>query len=552
MIEKREGLISVWALTAGVLFLTGAGNPPNDGKSACIQFEDVTERAGLKLEVPPSSDKHYIMESTGGGVAFLDYDGDGWLDVYLVASQTVEGVEQAQIFSNRLYHNNGNGTFSDVTEQAGLASRSWGMGVSVADFDKDGHVDIYLTNFGPNILYRNKGDGTFTDVTEKAGVGDPRYSASSAWGDYDGDGHLDLFVANYVEIPKEGKEEYCLFKNQPVQCGPRGFPGARNTLYRNHGDGTFTDVSIESGVDDEHGYYGLGAVWADFDNDADLDLYVANDTHPNYLYWNQGHGKFVEAGLISGVAVDSSGRAQAGMGVAVGDYDNDGNLDLSVTNFSEDSNSLYRNLGIGAFEERAFPAGIGKPSFPYVGWGTFFADFDQDGWKELFAVNGHVYPQADRISGLQYQQPCLLFQNLRNGEFADITARAGAALTIRRSHRGAALGDYDNDGDQDLLLMDIDDGPVLLENRTAGQGNFLRIKAPVGSRIIVESGGHRQIDEIRASGSYLSASEQVAHFGLGAASLADRVTVRLAGGKTLVRENVRANQTLVIPANVQK
>ncbi|MCI0628006.1 MAG: CRTAC1 family protein [Acidobacteria bacterium] len=539
---------SWWCVWLGVLIIpTGA-----EHSGPRIYFEDVTEKSGLKLERVFSPDKKYIIEGTGGGVAFLDYDNDGWLDVYLINTPTVESFKSNRVFPNRLYRNNRDSTFTEVSERAGVAFRGWGMGVCVADYDKDGDSDVYLTNYGPNALYRNNGDGTFSEVTSKAGVGDPRYSSSCGWADYDGDGDLDLFVANYVELdlnhlPEFGKGKYCLYKMLEVHCAPGALKGASDTLYRNNGDGTFTDVSKEAGVSDERGYYGLGVAWADLNDDGYPDLYVANDTNPNYVYLNQGNGTFRELGLLSGASLDSNGNARAGMGIAIGDYDNDGQLDVGVTNLSSEAYALFRNKGSGGFEDVAFQTGIGKVTLPYVGWGTFFADFDNDGWKDWFGANGHVYPQVDQIDvGTKYRQSCLVFRNLRNGAFTDVTAESGRDVNTPRSHRGAGLGDYDNDGDLDILVMDLDGGPVLLENRSVPQGNYLRVKAPVGSRVTLEAGGLKQMDEIRASGSYQSACEQVAHFGIGNAPVVDRLVVRFPNGRTKTLDKVKANELLTI------
>ena len=520
--------------------------------AAPIHFEDVTATTGLSLERVVSQDKRYIVETTGGGVAFLDYNNDGWMDVYLTNCPTVESSRAKRFLPNRLYRNNGNRTFSDVSKEAGVDFRGWSMGVSVADYDADGDEDLYLTNFGPNVLYRNNGDSTFSDVTQRARVGDARYSTSSGWSDYDGDGDLDLFVANYVELdieklPAFGQGRYCIYQTLQVLCGPNGLKGAGDSLYRNNGDGTFTDVSEKAGVADLRGYYGMGVAWGDFDNDGDADLYVANDTNPNYLYWNQGDGTFREAGLLSGAAVDANGKARAGMGIAVGDYDNDGRLDISVSNFSGEANALYRNQGSALFSDQAISAGIASPTIPSLGWGTFFGDFDNDGWKDLFVSNGHVYPQVESVDiGTRYRQRCLLFRNLGSGKFLDLTTSAGTALGELRAYRGAAQGDFDKDGDLDILVMDLDGGPHLFENRIANGGRFLRVKAPVGSRVVVETDGGKQIDEIRASGSYQSASELVVHFGLGKAQQANRVTVRFPNGHSRSFDNVKANQMLSV------
>ncbi|MCI0336209.1 MAG: CRTAC1 family protein [Acidobacteria bacterium] len=517
----------------------------------------MSDRAGLRLERIVATEKRYLIETMGGGVAFIDYDQDGWLDIYLTNSPTVQSFKSGRLPANRLYRNSHDGTFSDVSEKAGVAFRGWCMGVSVADYNNDGYPDLYLTNFGPNVLYRNNGDGTFTNVTKQAGPGDARWSTSSGWADYDGDGHLDLFVAGYVEyeldrLPEFGRGRYCLYKSLEVLCGPRGMMGAGDTLYRNNGDGTFTDVSRKAGVADERGYYGLGVAWGDLDDDNDQDLYVANDTQANYLYLNQGGGIFREAGLLSGAALDANGKARAGMGIAVGDYDRDGKLDIGVTNFSDEAYALFRNQGSANFIDMAFPTGIGRVSLPYLGWGMFFGDFDNDGWSDLFAANGHVYPQVDRIDiGTRYKQRCLIYRNLGPAGFADVTSDAGVGINTPRAHRGAALGDYDNDGDLDILILDLDGNPVLLENRSQPQGNYLRVKAPVGSRITIIAAKLKQMDEVRASGSYQSASEQIAHFGLGNTQIIESLMVRFPNGKTKTLTDVKVNQLLTINQEVR-
>lgn len=536
-------LSGMWAMCLAVLqivlhvFAAQQGSP--------IQFVDVTEKSRLRIERIISPEKRHLIETMGGGVAFIDYDGDGKLDVYLTNNPTIASFREGKIPSNRLYRNSGDGTFVDVTEKSGAGYRGWSFGVSVADYDNDGDADIYLTNFGPNVLYRNNGDGTFTDVTARAGVGDSRWSSSSGWVDYDSDGDLDLFVANYVDfdlskLPEFGKGRFCSYRSLEVLCGPRGMKGAGDSLYRNNGDGTFTDVSAKAGVADSAGAFGLGVAWLDVDDDGDQDLYVTNDTQANYLYINQGDGTFRDAGLLSGAALDSNGKARAGMGIAVGDYDRDGKLDIGVTNFSDEGYALFRNLGRGEFVDAAQSAGLLPGTLPYLGWGMFFADFDQDGWTDLFASNGHVYPQVDNAQvGTRYRQRYLVFRNLGKGRFVEVAGEA-----VPRAYRGAAIGDFDNDGDQDILMMDLDGGPVLLENRTEGKGNYLRVKAPVGSRITLESGSDRWIDEIRASGSYESASEQIAHFGVGRMVTINKVTVRFPGGKMRTVTDIKANETL--------
>jgi hypothetical protein len=539
-------------LPASLLFLLVCFGPSLAQRTVApaIYFEDATARSGLKLERITIAEKRYLIETMGGGVAFIDYDNDGWLDVYLTNAPTIESFKAKRLPSNRLFRNNRDGTFADVSDKAGVAFQGWTMGASVADYNNDGWSDLYLTNFGANLLYHNNGNGTFSDVTAQAGVGDARWSASSGWGDYDGDGDPDLFVANYVEydlrqLPEFGRGRYCLFRSLEVLCGPRGMRGAGDALYRNNGDGTFTDVSKQAGVSDERGHFGLGCAWGDLDNDGDQDLYVANDTQANYLYLNQSNGTFKDAGLLAGAALDANGKARAGMGIAVGDYDRDGRLDLGVTNFSDEAYALFHNDGAGLFSDRAVAAGIGRATLAYLGWGMFFGDFDNDGWLDLFAANGHVYPQVDRAElGTKYRQRCLLFRNLGRGSFADVTATAGASINTPRAHRGAALGDYDNDGDLDILLLDLDGQAVLLENRSPARGRYLRVKAPVGTRVTIEAGGLRMLDEIRASGSYQSASEQVAHFGLGEVQTIERVTARFTNGATKTFTGVKADQTL--------
>lgn len=548
---------------------SGVAGRAGEGDEGRIRLLDVTKQAGLAIERVVAKEKKHLIETMGGGVAFIDFDGDTRLDIYLTNAPTVESYKAGRMYSNRLYRNLGDGRFEDVSRRAGVDYRGWSMGVSVADYDGDGREDIYLTNFGPNVLYRNNGDGTFSDVTAKAGVGLGGWSSSSGWADYDNDGDLDLFVAGYVaydlnDLPEFGRGKYCLYRSLEVLCGPRGMRGERDALYRNNGDGTFSEVGARAGVGDERGAYGLGVAWFDLDDDGDQDLFVANDTHPNYLYINQGDGTFREAGLLSGAALDLNGKARAGMGVAVGDYDRDGKIDLGVTNFSDEGYALFRNLGGGEFTDAAAEAGIFRPSLPYLGWGMIFADFDQDGWPDLFAANGHVYPQVDAKSmGTSYRERCLLFRNLGRGRFGEVAAEAGSGMDVARAHRGAAVGDYDGDGDQDVLVMDLDGGPVLFENRSAGQGSYLRVKAPVGSRIVVEAAGMILTGEVLSSGSYQSASEHVAHFGLGdlgvrsaqkrerakeaeGAATIERVTVRLPSGRKKVLTGVRVNQTILI------
>src|SRR5438477_3260859 len=376
-----------------------------------VQFTDVTDQAGIKFKHVSSPEKKYIVESMSGGVALFDYDNDGYLDIYLVNSLTVDMVKSKQKTRSTLYHNNGDGTFTDVTDKAGVGDIGWGMGVTIGDYNNDGWDDIYVTCLGPNHLLRNNGNGTFTDVTQKAGVGDPRWSTGAAFVDYDNDGKLDLFVSNYVDfdvnnLPEFGKGRTCQFKGVPVQCGPRGLKGAGDSLFHNNGDGTFSDVSKKAGVSDTSGFYGLGVAWADFDQRGVQDIYVADDSVPNYLYRANKDLTFTDVGMPSGTAVNGDGSEQGSMGIAVGDYLHTGYPGIFVTNFADEYNTLYLNHGRYNFEDVSYAAGVAIPSVPYVGWGTGFADFDNDGWLDLLVANGHVYPQIDSLpSGAHYRQP---------------------------------------------------------------------------------------------------------------------------------------------------
>ncbi|MGH9935978.1 MAG: CRTAC1 family protein, partial [Blastocatellia bacterium] len=463
-----------------------------------------------------------------------DFDNDGRLDIYLVNSYTVEAALAKKARPPAaLYRNLGNGKFEDVAAKAGVADPGWAMGVSVADYDNDGDDDLYVTCFGPDKLYRNLGAGRFEDVTGKAGVSDARFSAGAAWGDYDRDGDLDLFVANYVDfklddLPQFGKGKLCQYRNLPVQCGPRGLPGAGDRLYRNNGDGTFTDVSSQAKVDDPNGFYGLGVMWTDFDDDGWPDIYVANDATPNYAYRNNHDGSFTEMGLALGVAVDENGVEQGSMGVSIGDYDRDGRFDLIVTNFAEQYNTIYRKNADGSFTDVSRATKTAEASMPYVGWGVKFFDYDNDSWLDLLVVNGHVYPQIEgAFPGGEYRQRKLFYRNLRNGGFADISNDVGEAVKERRASRGAAFGDYDEDGDVDVIVNDLDGPPMLLRNDGGSKaGNWISLKLvgtksnrnAVGAKVELKSGGLTRIDEVHAGDSYLSHSDWRLHFGLGKAA----------------------------------
>jgi enediyne biosynthesis protein E4 len=551
-----------WLAVAGWLALVHAQKKP----AAPVTFTDATQAAGIRFSSASAPDKKYIVESMNGGVAFFDFDNDGRLDLYLVNSYSV-----AAALANKprppaaLYRNLGNGKFEEVAAKAGVADPGWAMGVAVADYDNDGDDDLYVTCFGANTLYRNNGKGAFENVTAKAGVGDPRFSTGAAWGDYDRDGDLDLFVANYVDfkladLPQFGKGELCRYRNIEVQCGPRGLPGAGDTLYRNNGDGTFTDVTKQAQVEDASGYYGLGVVWTDFDDDGWPDIFVANDATPNYAYRNNHDGTFTETGLALGVAVDDNGVEQGSMGISLGDYDRDGRLDLIVTNFAEQYNTIYRKQTDGSFSDVSRATKTAEVSLPYVGWGVKFFDADHDGWLDLLVVNGHVYPQIEgAYPGGQYRQRKLFYRNLGDGTFADLSNQAGAALQERRASRGAAFGDYDEDGDVDVIVNDLDGPPMLLRNEyleTSGPqaGHWLKLQLTgtksnrnaVGARVEVKAGGLTQLDEVRAGDSYLSHSDWRLHFGLGKAGVVDEIVVRWPSGKIEKLTKVAANRVVKI------
>jgi hypothetical protein len=575
-INKQTGLRPV-AWTIALCGLIGPpGSPraesestqkPND--TARGQFVDIADASGLSAvhQLGGSPGKKYILETTSSGVALFDYDGDGWLDVYFVNGGSLEIVcGQKPPVNHRLFRNKRDGAFEDVTEKANVGGNgAWGMGVAVADYDNDGRDDLYVTNFGPNVFYHNNGDGTFTDVTAKAAGGDPRYATGAAFGDYDGDGDLDLFVANYVELdlnhlPEPGGKNiegsnFCFYRGVPVMCGPRGLKGAGDTLYRNNGHGTFTDVSKKAGVDDPKGYYGFQPIWCDFDNDGDLDLYVANDSTPNYLYLNNGDGSFKEVGYPAGVAVNEEGREQASMGVAAGDYDGEGLMDVYVTNFSDDTNTLYPHDGQANFTDVTFQSGQGEVTLPPLGWGTAFFDFDNDGDVDLFAANGHVYPEVDKHDfGMTDKQRNLLFENDGRGKFAEIGRESGPGLAVVKCSRGAAVGDIDNDGDLDLVVNNLDDTPTVLRNDGGNRNHWIAFKLigsksnrrAINARVRVRAGERWQTGEVFSGSSYLSQNDFRVHSGLGRATKVDEVEIRWPSGTQTRLQDVKANQFLTV------
>jgi enediyne biosynthesis protein E4 len=530
-----------------------------------ISFSDVARSSGINFHLTCGSpEKRYIMETMCGGVAVFDYDNDGWMDIYLVNGSTLADISAGKCNQGKLYHNNHDGTFTDVTAKAGLTHCGWGFGAAVGDYDNDGWEDLYVTYLNGGVLYHNNHDGTFTDVTAKAGVGNTgNWGTSAAFGDYDGDGNLDLYVANYVDLdldhlPAFGQGPFCQYRGIPVSCGPRGLKGGRDRLYHNNGDGTFTDVTEKLNID-PGSYYGLGVLWLDYDQDGCLDLLVADDSSPSLLYHNNCHGGFEEVGTQAGVAYSADGREQAGMGVDTADYDNDGWPDIAKTNFSDDTNNLYHNDHNGEFTDMAGPAGFGPISIPFLGFGVKFADFDNDGWPEIFVANGHVNPQVDQHSfGVTYAERPLLFHNLQNGKFAEIGEHSGAALARRYVGRGLAAADFLNRGTEDLLMTVLDGSPLLLRNETAGSAHWLRIKTigsrsnrdGFGARVQIKAGGLTQTAEVRANSSFESASDPRLHFGLGKADRVDEITIRWPSAKVERFGPERADQELDIKEGV--
>jgi enediyne biosynthesis protein E4 len=533
--------------------------PDKSQPASTIHLSDITTASRIAFEHTTSPEKKYLIESMPGGVLLLDYDGDGWLDIYFTNAPSIDMALHKQRARSVLYRNNHDGTFTDVTDKAGVGYPCWAMGGGVGDYNNDGWPDILVTCEEGIVLYRNNGDGTFTDVTKQARLTDPRWSTGAAFGDYDGDGFLDLMITRYVEfdldhLPQFGVGPTCHFRGIAVQCGPRGMKGLGDSLYHNNGDGTFTDVSKVGGVEDARGYYGLGVVWSDLNGDGRPDIFVADDSTPNYLYRNDGNGHFTDVSYISGTAVSEDGGEMAGMGVAVCDYNHTGRFSIYITNFEDQSNSLYRNDGNLAFTESATAAGIGAITVPYLGWGTGCVDFDNDGWPDIFVVNGHVYPQVDALAaGSKYRERKLLFQN-RGGSFIDVSDVAGQALRIPQPSRGAAFGDLDNDGRIDVVVENIDGPPLVLHNESVSTNHWITLqllgtksnRLAIGARVQITSGGVSQIDEVRSGGSYLSQNDLRVHFGLGATDKVERLEIRWPSGVSETLQNVAADRFYTI------
>ncbi len=533
------------SLPACLIVLLAAAASPADGPPR-FGFENVARQAGLTATTVFGGQRTntYLLETTGCGAALFDYDGDGWLDVFLVNGTTLEGAPKGQEPTSHLYRNRKDGTFEDVTARAGLAISGWGQGACAGDYDNDGHEDLFVTSYGQDRLFRNRGDGTFADVTTRAGFARSRtrWGVGCALLDYDRDGRLDVFVANYIDLdlktaprPDSG---LCRYKGIKVACGPPGLPGGKNALYRNRGDGAFEDVSERAGITRAAGTYGLGVSTLDFDDDGWTDLYVANDSNPATLYRNQRDGTFTDVASTAGCAFSQDAKPQAGMGVGIGDYDRNGTMDIFKTNFAGDTSTLYANTGQGFCEDRTFAAGIGVNT-RWLGWGTSFVDLDNDGWLDLFLVNGHVYPEVWQLpTEAAYQQRKVVYRNLGTGRFADVSEALGAPVTEPRAGRGAAFGDVDNDGDVDVVVNNVHDAPDLFRARSDPANHWVLVKltgtqsnrSAIGARLRLEAGGATQWQEVRGGGSYLSQNDLRAHFGLGAATRIDRLEVRWPNG----------------------
>ncbi|MHB8655736.1 MAG: CRTAC1 family protein [Terriglobia bacterium] len=532
------------------------------GHQGHIRFVEVAPQAGVTATDIWGGVRHkrFILETKGNGIAFLDYDNDGWLDIYLSNGTRLDGLLPGEHPTGHLYHNNRDGTFTDITAGSGLALTGWQTGVCVGDYDNDGWDDLLLIYWGQNRLLHNNHDGTFTDVTKQAGLEQNRvrWGSGCAFLDYDRDGFLDIFIANYVDFDlkdaqKPGAASNCFWKGMPVLCGPRGLPSGQDVLYHNNGDGTFTDVSEQSGIAAKKGN-SIGVVSYDFDNDGWPDIYVANDSTPSFLFHNNHNGTFKDIGEEAGVALSDDGYEQGGMGVAVGDYDQDGWFDIFKTNFADDTPNLYHSNGDGTFTDMVLQAGLGKRT-DLVSWGAGFVDVDNDGWKDIFYVNGHVYPEVDQYHmNPSYRQPRLLYRNLGDGRFADVSSQSGPAFQERYSSRGCAFGDFNNDGKMDILIGNMNDPPSLWRNETETSNSAVLIKLigtrsnrnGIGARVRVLAGGHHQMDEVHSGDSVMSMSDMRLHFGLGQEKVMDLVEVRWPSGLVERFHRVTANRIITI------
>ena len=576
---RVRGDLRGWSFRAALILLFGpaiALRPPTDslavagladparldGARLGFSFKEVAAEAGLSATTVFGGKEanRYLLETTGTGVALFDYDGDGFLDVFLVNGTTLEGFPKGKEPINHLFRSRGNGTFEDVTARAGVGASGWGQGACTGDYDNDGHEDLYVTYYGQNRLYHNRGDGTFEDVTARAGLLDKRtrWGTGCAFLDYDRDGRLDLLAANYIDLdlaraptPDSG---LCRYKGVKVACGPPGLTGGKNVLFHNRGDGTFEDVSDKSGITKASGTYGLGVSTLDFDDDGWVDAYVANDSNPSALYRNNHDGTFTDIAVTSGCAYSQDGKPQAGMGVAIGDYDHNGTMDIFKTNFAGDTSTLYANSGQGFCDDRTFAAGIGVNT-RWLGWATAFVDLGNDGWLDLFLANGHVYPEVAQLkTEAAYAQRKVVYVNRGNGRFEDVTEQLGAPATTPRAARGAAFGDVDNDGDVDIVISNVNAPPDLFRTDTEAGRHWLLVKltgttsnrSAIGARLRVVTGGVTQLREVQGGGSYLSQNDFTVHVGLDAARQADRVDVRWPNGLEEHWTNVKADQRLTL------
>ncbi len=529
---------------------------PTTSRATDPKFADVTASAGIEfVHVNGASGQKFVIETVGAGAGFLDFDGDGLLDIYLINGAATPGMHYDEVPRNALYRNGGSGGFVDVTASAGVGDEGYGMGMAVGDYDNDGDIDLYVANFGANALYRNEGGGGFVDVTALAGVGDERWSTSCAFSDVDSDGYVDLYVANYHDFAYDN-HRVCAEGGSGLQlyCGPEAFDGVADVLYKNGGDGTFADVTRASGLYSEDGKE-LGVVFGDVDLDGDSDLYLANDKTLNFLYINDGQGVFNEVGLLAGTAYNEDGDVEAGMGVDMGDYDNDLFPDLFVTNFQWETNTLYKNLGDGTFVDETFLAGLGKGSIPYLSWGTRFFDYDNDGDRDVFIANGHLESDVESYENTTFAQRNQLFANVGGGRCEECEPTDPSdGLAVRKVSRGAAFGDYDDDGDIDVIVANVDDGPTLMRNDTNGAGHWLRLHlrgtqsnaAAIDARVEVHAGSLVQSDEVRSGASFLSQSDLRLHFGLGAVQRVDKVVVYWPSGRVEEVVDVAVDRTLVL------
>jgi hypothetical protein len=557
-----------FALIPGFLWMMSGGDadraaPPE--KVTSLRFVDLAHSAGIDKfhDVSGGPTKNYILESKGGGVAVFDYNGDGWLDIFLVSGATFEEMENPHAphpHRSKLFRNNGDGTFTDVTEAAGLGAWGWGMGAAAADYDNDGCTDLYVTYYGKNVLYHNNCDGTFADVTQKAGVAAGSWSTGAAWGDYDRDGHLDLYVARYInfqraEVPGKGQSVVCQYKGVPVQCGPRGLKTQTAILYHNNGDGTFTDVTNKALGPDVAAYYGFTPLWVDVDNDGWPDLYVADDGTPNLLYRNRHDGTFEEVGAAAGCAYDRDGLEQSSMGADFGDYNHDGWLDIFVTNFSDDHSTLYKNVDGGNFNDITEQAKLLSVGWNNVKWGTKFFDYDLDGWPDLFLANGHVYVEADRWGmDTGYKQHPQVLRNQQDGTFQDVTAELGEDLLQKHLGRGLALGSLFNDGSIDIVVNNLDDTPSLYHCPAPVNGQWILFKLQgtrsnrdgLGARIKLRAGGMEQVQEVHQSGGFLASNDVRARFGLGSSTVVDELEIDWPSGLVQHFHGIRSQQILRI------